>query len=348
MRRRGISTLAKLAAVIVVVAVVASGGYYELAMQPHAAVTLTVYGSIDTSDMQTVIKDFQENYSYITVNYLEMTPPTAFSRITTELQANQSSADVAFITKSLMNPLKSAGDLIPYNSTQTSNYPAAYYDPKGYFATAVLLPVVFSYNTQLVSQSSLPSTLANLSSPAWKGKVIMLDPSLGSTGTQYLLSLLPYAGGNATWTSWVHALEANVQPTVTSDTTTVATDVSQGTYSIGIVTYLHDVVRLKNQGAPISWYLPKGVPLLTAPSAIGIVKGTKHLAEAKLFEDFMLSRDAQITFGNSAVRFPAYPGVLARNTVEGAAPGATVTLFPSAQVSAEAKAWGTKFKAMGY
>jgi len=348
LRRRAISNPAKVAAVIVIIAVVAAGAYYELALTSHSPVTLTVYGSVDTNDLQRVFKDFQGNYSYITVNYVEMNPPTAYTRITTELQANKSTADVAFITQSLMNPLKTAGDLISYNSSQRSNYPSNYYDAHGYFAAAMLLPVVFSYNTNLVNSASLPKTLSDLASPAWKGKVIMLDPKLGSTATQYLLSLLPYAGGNATWTSWAKALATNVQPAVTTDTTVVANDVQQGTYSIGIVTYLHDVVRLRSQGAPISYFLPQGVPLLTAPSAIGIVKHTTHLAEAQLFEDFMLSKGAQLVIGNSAVRFPAYPGIAAKNTIEGVAQGDTVVFFPTAQVSAEAKAWGTKFKTMGF
>jgi iron(III) transport system substrate-binding protein len=348
LRRHGVSTTLKVVAVIVVVAVVASGAYYGLGLTTHAPVTLTVYGSVDANDLQAAIKDFQGNYSYITVNYVEMNPPTAFSRITTELQANKSTADVAFITKSLMNPLKVAGDLLSYNSTQSSNYPASYHDPKGYFATAILLPVVFSYNTKQLNVSTLPKTLNDIASPTWKGKVIMLDPKLGSTATQYLLSLVPYAGGNASWTAWVQALATNVQPAVTSDTTVVANDVQQGMYSIGVVTYLHDVVRLKNQGAPISFFLPQGVPLLTAPSTIAIVKNTKHLTEAQLFEDFMLSKATQTVIGNSAVRFPAYPGVTAKNTIESVAPGASVVFFPTAQVSAAAKVWAAKFKAMGY
>jgi ABC-type Fe3+ transport system substrate-binding protein len=147
---------------------------------------------------------------------------------------------------------------------------------------------------------------------------------------------------------WVKTLATNTQPTLTSDTTAVANGVAAGTYSLGIVTYLHDVVRLQRQGAPISYFLPIGVPLLTAPSSIGIVKDTKHLAEAKLFEDFMLSKAAQVVLGNSAVRFPAYPEINAVNTIEKVAPGDTVVLFPTAQVSADAKVWGPRFKAMGF
>ena len=72
MRRKAVGTSAKVAAIVVAIVVIAAGGYYYfyyLAAPPTQQVTLKVYGSADTQDMQTVLKDFQGNYSYITVNY---------------------------------------------------------------------------------------------------------------------------------------------------------------------------------------------------------------------------------------------------------------------------------------
>ncbi len=350
MRRGALGTSAKVTAIIVAIVVIGAGGYYYfyyLAAPPPQKVTLKVYGSVDTQDMQTVLKDFQGNYSYITVSYQEFTPPTAFAKITAELAAHNATADVAFITNSLMNPLKSAGDLISYNSTQSANYPPNYHEAKGYFATAILLPVVFSYNTQLVTSANLPKTLNDLTNSSLKGKVIMHDLTIGSTGTQYMLSLVPIVG-NSTFTAWAKALASNVKPTLTPDTTAIANGVASGQYSIGIVTYLHDVVRLQSQGAPIGWFLPQGIPLLTAPVSVGIVKGTPHLAAAQLFEDFILSKNAQQVIGNTAVRFIAYPGLTAKYTVSGVAPNQTVVFFPTAQVSAQARKFGPIFKSWGF
>jgi len=350
MRRRAVGTTARVAALVVAIVVIAGGGfyffYYPAAPSPQQ-VLLTVYGSVDTQDMQPVLKDFHGNYSYITVNYQEFTPPKAFAKISAELAARNATADVTFITNSLMNALKSAGDLISYNSTQSANYPSNYHDPKGYFATAIFLPVVFSYNSQLVTSANLPKTLNELTNSSWRGKVIMHDVTIGSTGTQYMLSLVPIVG-NATFTAWAKALATNVQPTLTSDTTAIANGVASGQYSIGIVTYLHDVVRLQSQGAPIGWFLPQGVPLLTAPASVGIVRGTPHLAAAQLFEDFILSKNTQQVIGNTAVRFIAYPGLTAKYAVSGVAPNEMIVFFPTAQVSAQARTFGPIFKSWGF
>ena len=78
MRRRAVGTTARVAALVVAIVVIAGGGfyffYYPAAPSPQQ-VSLTVYGSVDTQDMQPVLKDFHGNYSYIAVNYQEFTPP---------------------------------------------------------------------------------------------------------------------------------------------------------------------------------------------------------------------------------------------------------------------------------
>ncbi len=358
MQRQGISTLSKAVAAVVVVAVVVAGVYYFYsyggpggASTSNTPVTLTVYGSVHTADLQTVIKDFHGNFTWITVNYVELTPPAALTRLSSELAGNKSTADVIFETNSVINVMKSKGFLTPYNSTQRSNYPSNFYDAKGYWSTAILLPVVFSYNDQTVSSANLP-TLTGIDNSSWRGKVTMLDPTLGSTGTQYLLSMVP-ALGNQTWTTWVKNLETVVSPSPTSDTTAIAQNVASGQYDLGVFTYLSDVVKLSNAGAHIGWFLPKlsngtDIPLYTALESVAIVKGTPHMQAAEDFENFILSRQGQLTIGNSAVRVPAMPGLNTPYSIETIAPGARVVYFPTPQVSAEAAKWGSIFKQWGF
>ena len=360
LRRYGISSSSKVLAAVVVVVIVAAGGYYAVSMNvfgpatsttSNAPVTLTVYGSVHTADMQALIREFHGNYSWITLNYVELTPPAALTRLTSELAGNKSTADVVFETNSVVNVMKAKGFLTPYNTTQRANYPSNFYDPKGYWSAAILLPVAFSYNTQILPSANLP-TLSGIDNSTWKGKVTILDPSLGSTGTQYLLSMVPLLG-NQTWTAWVQNLQKLDAPSPTSDTTALAQNVASGQYELGVFTYLTDVVRLSQSGAHIGWFLPKlangsSMPLYTALSSVAIVKGTPHMQAAQVFENFVLSRAGQLTIGDSAVRVPAMPGLNTPYSIETIAPGAKVVYFPTAQVSAEASKWGTIFKQWGY
>ncbi len=360
MRRTGVSWTAKALAAVVTVIVVAAGAYYALSVNApgtsttsttNAPVTLTIYGSVHTSDMQTLIREFQGNFTWITVNYVELTPPAALTKLTSELGANKSTADVVFETNSVVNVMKTKGFLTPYNTTQRTYYPSNFYDKKGYWSAAILLPVAFSYNTQALTPATVP-TLAGIVNATWKGKVTMLDPTLGSTGTQYLLSMVPLLG-NQTWTTWIKNLETVDSPSPTSDTTALAQNVASGQYDIGVFTYLNDVVRLSQSGAHIGWFLPKldngsSLPLYTALSSVAIVRGTPHMQAAEDFENFVLSRAGQLTIGNSAVRVPAMPGLNTPYSIETIAPGAKVIYFPTSQVSAEASKWGTIFKQWGY
>lgn len=381
MRRAGASNTAKAIAVVVALVVVAAAVYAALAFGPqtqtgsspsggttsqtstststqtaitlslNVPVTLTIYGTVDTTDMQTLIKDFQGNYSWIAVNYVQLTPPAALTRIKSEQAGNKSTADMVFITNSVINVMKSGGMLTSYNSSQVSNYPAGYYDPAGNWAAAILLPVVFSYNTQALSTATLP-TFLGLTDPSWANKVTILNPSLGSTGTQYLLSLVPVVG-NQTWTNWVAQLETNVKPSSNSDTTAIAHNVASGQFQVGVFTYLHDVIRLRSEGANINWFLPKlsngsSIPLLTALQSVAILKGTPHMQAAQLFENFVLSKAGQLIIGNSAVRIPAMPGLSTPYSLDKVAPNANIVFFPTPAVSASASAWGTRFRALGY
>lgn len=341
-----------LAVVVIAILAIGSGYYYYIAyVNKPAPVTLTIYGSVDTTDMQTLIKDFQGNYSSVKVNYVEMFPPEALSKVSSELAGHQSTADMVFETNSVVDVMKSKGFLMSYNSTQLSNYPSSYYDPAGYWATAILLPVVFSYNTQALQPSQLP-TLQGLDNASWAGKVVMLDPTLGSTDTQYLLSMVPLLG-NQTWTTWLKGFATDVNPSTTSSTTGLADSVSSGQYQIGFFSYLHDVIDIQHGGGHINWFLPKlangtSLPLYTALESLAIIKGTPHLKAAQEFENFALSKNGQEIIGNSAVRIPAMPGTNTPYSIEKLAPNATVILFPTPSVASQASQWGTIFKQWGY
>src|SRR5580704_14937933 len=94
----GVSSILKIAAIIVIVAIALGGIYAYETLQSPSHVMLTVYGSVTASDLQPTINDFQGNYSYITVNYVQLNPPPLYSRVTSEVAARQATADLIFVT----------------------------------------------------------------------------------------------------------------------------------------------------------------------------------------------------------------------------------------------------------
>lgn len=324
----------------------ATAAYYFLS-NPLPSGGITVYGSIDANDMQPLLNAFESRYPSIAVTYTEMTPPTAFTRITSEVNANQSSADAVVLSNPILKNLAKGGYVLSYNSSERSAYREGYKDSKGYWTAAFQLPTAFAYNTQLVDKNSMPQTFEDLTNPKWRGKVIMHDITIGSVGTQMILSLEPVLG-NESWTGFVQQLEANVHPTLTPDLGAISSEVARGEYSIGIIAFVHDVIELKEQGAPIDWFLPSGIPLPATLSSVSIVRTTTNLPAAQVFLDFVLSVEGQQTIGNTPVRIPARPSVTAKYTIESIAPNMEILLYPSDEVATQARSWGNKFKQMGY
>jgi len=352
MRRKAAATW-QVVAVVIAVLVVAAGGYYYYAtvISPAPAVTpenrLVVYGSVDATDMQGALNSFKSKYPSVSVDYEQMTPPAGLTRITSEVAGNKTTADATIFTNSITVQLQTGNYLSSYNSSERSAYPSDSKDAKGYWTAVVLLPTVFAYNTQQLNKSTIPTTLAALTNPQLRGKVTMHDITVGSTGTQYMLSLVPILG-NSTWTSFVQNLQANVHPVLNPSVGAISDNVASGQYAIGIIAFLHDVLKLKSQGAPIDWFLPAGIPLLTVPSSVGILKAAQHPNAAKLFVDFILSTTGQKAIGNVVVRIPARPNVGATYSLESVAQGLQVVYYPSSSVVAQARTWAAKFKALGF
>src|SRR5437762_7543841 len=90
--------------------------------------------------------------------------------------------------------------------------------------------------------------------------------------------------------------------------TLLAQLVAAGEMAMAVVVYSNRVERMKNTGAPIDWVRFKG-PTITVINAISIPEKAPHPNSAKLFVDFVLSKEGQ-TLLRGLRRIPARPDVL--------------------------------------
>jgi len=309
--------------------------------------TLLIYGSVDFRDIKSLIDAFQARYPFIRVTYEHMRPPEVYTRVTGEVTAGRPTADLVIVTLTTGLRMAKEGRFLPYISPEAAAYPETFKDKDGLWTAFVLLPIVFVYNTKLVKPEELPKTLEELVDPKWKGKIVMHDITLGTTGTQWLVSLRDYIG-ESKWNDFIRGL-LDLKPSLDISVSAVAEYVAAGEYPIGMITNLHDAVRLKIEGAPIDYFLPEGVPILTTVSLIAIIKTTQNVNSAKLFVDFALSQEGQTIIGNVPVRFPARPGVPAAFSLEKVLkPGMKIELYPTTEAFEKARQWADEFKKMGF
>ena len=308
--------------------------FFLLPAAPDPEDSLTIYSTIDPEDFEVWQDAFNEKYPDVAVNYVQGWPGAIHSRMTSERDAGEPTADVVMISLSLQLVLQEEGFLEAYDSPEASAYPDIYKDPDGYWTTVVLLPMLQVRNTDLVPDNEVPTTIDELVDPKWNGKATIHDLTLGTVGTQYFGSLKE-SMGQAAWESFIERLATNVEPIRSPSFEGIIAPVASGEQSIALNVYMHDFLSKKNNGAPVESFTIDGVPVLTTFIPASLVADAEHPVAAKLFIDFILSEEGQEMVGNTEVRIAARPGITATYTLETVLPGKTpddLSIFPTKDV----------------
>lgn len=172
-----------------------------------------------------------------------------------------------------------------------------YTDPeKRYIFTWGAAPTYnISYNTKLVDPNQIKS-YADMLDPKWKGKIVSWSPaSLGTGGNIVPMFLNPKIGEE-----WFRRWATEMDVTIVSDARQGAEWVAMGRFSIGMFGLATQAETLKDQGLPISDFLPhpmaEGEVLSAAAANIMVMDRAPNPNAAKLFVNWALSRSAQEAF----------------------------------------------------
>ena len=154
------------------------------------------------------------------------------------------------------------------------------------------LPMVIIYNKKLLAEAGItePSSWEDLLDPALKGKIAYCQPSKsGSAYTQLCTMILAMGGKTAGW-DYVRKLAKNLDGRILDSSGKCHKLVASGEFTVGITIEKSAALYMDNQDVGYC-YPSEGTSAV--PDAIAIVKNCPHEENAKLFEDFILSHDAQ-------------------------------------------------------
>lgn len=177
----------------------------------------------------------------------------------------------------------------PYRCSQSDLLDDTFLSPDDSWTVFTELPIVFIYNNKLVDRSDAPSSWRALLDERWKGKIAFADP--GKSGTSYtaLATMIQVLGmdEDAVMTAFTEALDGNVS----AGSGEVVSEVASGTRLVGIT--LEEAARKRMaMGEDISIIYPsEGTSAV--PDGCALVKGARHVDNAKLFIDFTVSDDVQ-------------------------------------------------------
>ncbi len=228
-------------------------------------------------------------------------------KVLARLQAERSKphADVVILADwSAGLVLQSQGIVVPYRPQRVLsklrprlNIPSSFL-PMGADIVAIVV------NTQRLPKAQSIKDWRDLTNIVYRGQITMPSPLLSGTASDFVLGFLqqPNEGG---W-SFFAKLKANgmIWP---GPNAAALSPVKLGSRSVLMAGVGHTSLKAKKQGNSLNLILPRSGTLLI-PRPIIILKSSKHMAIAKRFVNFVLSRAGQ-QLVSKALLIPAFRNV---------------------------------------
>ncbi|MFB3043588.1 MAG: ABC transporter substrate-binding protein [Nitrososphaerales archaeon] len=307
----------------------------EIVGEAKKEARLTIYGTVETDEMEPWLRVFNQKYPFLKLSYQREyvygSPPPMTKRIQGELGAGGESADLVLSAISPHLQMHHLGMFKPYLSPERKNIPQEYREQEGYWTSILLLPTILAYNSKIVKKRYLPETIEELVDGVWSESIALHDVTLGTFGAGWLSSL-KVVFGEERWTRFVDGL-ASLRSRRFPLFRHIVESISSGESRIGLTVLLHEYLKARDKKRSIERFSIDGIPLLTSATVISILSSSRHQSSAKLFIDFILSREGQQMIGNSYIRIPAGRDIDARYSIEKLIPNEKIVIFPSREAN---------------
>jgi iron(III) transport system substrate-binding protein len=226
-------------------------------------------------------------------------------------------ADV-FITTELftVQSLAQEGVFQPYKPVGADQLPVEFLGPDNLWTGLTRRARVIMYNTDLVSQEELPTSIFDLTDPKWKGQIAAAGSTNGSMQAQ-IAAMRQLIGENET-EAWLNGLLDN-EVTFFGGHTDVRKAVGAGEFKLGLVNHYYYHLQ-KAEGSNVGIIFPDQgegqIGLITNATAAAVVNGAPHLAAAQAFLDFLVSPDGQKLFAEQNYEYPLVSDVALQSDVQ--------------------------------
>ncbi|OPH53413.1 hypothetical protein BC351_06000 [Paenibacillus ferrarius] len=210
----------------------------------------------------------------------------------------------------LHEQLKNKNKSLRYSSAAANSIPAKYKDNDGYWTGMYMGALAIGVNQTVWQQDPtlkalpLPQGYEDLLRPELKGKIEIPDPETSGTGYTLLASLAQQRGDREAVSLMQSLKQQSASMTFAGNTS--AQHLAEGELAAA-VSFLSDQLRFKNSGYNISSLIPPQAGWEIG--AVSILKGGNNSAAAKKLVDFMLSREVQTDYMNTAFSFPVAPNI---------------------------------------
>ena len=246
---------------------------------------LLVYGTMPIPDMQEMFRNFEKRYPFIKANQYRSGADKLAQRIATEVKAGRHLADVYLIAGAEMFLLKRQGFISRYESPERKLIRDIYKDKDGYWTGAYANIELIGYNKNLVAASEAPRSHQDLLDPKWKGKIGM-DP----TDIEWYMIQIHLLGKEKGREFMKKFAQQDIQ--FRRGHTLLGQLLTAGEFSLIMTLRDNTAYQFMKKGGPIDWVAIE--PVIPSPAnAVALPKQPPHPNAARLFIDYILSREGQ-------------------------------------------------------
>lgn len=203
--------------------------------------------------------------------------------------------------------LRQRGVAEAYRSPAAEKIPAQFKNPDGYWTgfSARLRVLIFKDSLERT-----PSSVLDLSDPAFTGQVVLANPLFGTT-TSHLAALF-VALGDSQGSEFLAGLRKNGVRLSTSNGES-ADQVAAGQAGLSLVDS-DDAINRIRRGDPLRMAIPDqkegGFGCFLVPNAVVLIHGGPHPEAARRLADFLLSPDTEKQLAEEdCAQLPLHPGV---------------------------------------
>ncbi len=226
-------------------------------------------------------------------------------------EGDASPADV-FLTENspAMSAVEKAGLLAPLDAAATDPIPAQYRPESGLWTGFVARSTVLVYNTSMVGEADLPTSIMDLADPKYAGMI-----SFSPTGADFqaIVAAVLDIEGEARTKAWLAGLKAN--GTVYDGNNVVLESVNSGQSPIGIIYHYYWYRDQAESGensdnTQLHFFGDQDPGAFLSISGAGVLKSAPHAADAQKFVEFLTSQEGQQDLADSyALEYPLNPAV---------------------------------------
>ena len=269
--------------------------------------SLTWYTSIPQSHADSIVNVFKMKTG-IDVEIVRSSSFIIKERLFAEIKNNSTKADVVTVADiGTFVELKNQGQLMKYPSLHYQEIPEEFKETD-YWAVFAGFGICMAYDKNRID--TLPQKWTDLLNERWKGRIGLED--INTAGSQYgQYYMLREKLGVEFWKK----LLSVQKPKIYYRTDELADALLEGEIDIAGQFSIHTVYdyKVKRKTSIRGIYLEEGIPFIVNP--VAIIKQASHLKEAKIFFDFLLSKEGQELMQHLNYKYSVREGVSSLNGI---------------------------------